>query len=355
MKIDVKEPLVNIIIVTYNQFGLLEKCLQSISQSNYRNLKVCVVDDASSEDDYKRFYNKFHNKKDIKVLRLDKNIGYAGSCNFGLKQVNSGYVIFLNDDTIVSRDWLDELIPYMERNQLVGACQPKIRSLRNKDMFDYAGGAGGYLDVFGFPFVRGRIFESLENDRGQYNDLVNLVWASGACLITRYSIIKRLGGMDEIFFLYEDEVDFCWRLHSAGYLIKYFPSSIIYHYGSATISQYGSARKTFLHHRNFLILFFKNFTVLELIKFLPGRILLDIISMIFYLFKGEFIKSSFAVIAAYVNFIILMPKVLKRRKQVFSNRSRDLKSFPLYRGSIALDYYLFKKRKFSELDRHLFA
>lgn len=342
-------PLVNVVILTCNQFNFISTCLESLLGCNYPNLLVYLVDNNSNLEDYQKFYNKYKNNKRLKFSRLPKNIGFAGGCNNALKKIRSGYIVLLNDDTIVTKNWLNPIIEYMESHPDVGACQPKIKSMRNKDCFEYAGAAGGLMDVFGFPFCRGRIFVDIEKDNGQYDDVVDVVWTSGNCLVTKTEVIKKVGVLDEIFFIYGEEADLCWRMFFHGYRLVFIPNSVVYHYGSGTMKNF--AYKTiFLHHRNGLILLFKNYKVMELIKYLPGRIIFDFIAMFFYIYKNRKFKYFFAVIAAYLNIIYLLPQIIKRRESAAFRVNINKSKYPLFKKSIILERYLFGKKKFSQLE-----
>ncbi|MCL5434771.1 MAG: glycosyltransferase [Patescibacteria group bacterium] len=178
-------PLVNIVIITTDQFAFIGECLGSILDSKYKNIQIFMVYNNSDLSKYQDFYKTYKHFKKIKFLRLTKRTGFGGACNYALKKIKKGYVVLLNDDTIVSKNWLNPIINYMEKHPEVGACQPKIRSMRNKAYFEYAGAGGGFMDVYGYPFCRGRIFYTIEKDNGQYDDIVDVVWTSGNCLITK--------------------------------------------------------------------------------------------------------------------------------------------------------------------------
>lgn len=344
-----KKPTVNIIIVTTNQFKFVGDCIKTVLNSGYPNIKIFLVDNNSNKTEYDRFYNNYKNIKELNFSRLAKNAGFAHACNHAIKRIKKGYIVFLNDDTMVTKHWLEPVIEYMEKNPEVGACQPKIKDMKRKEFFEYAGAGGGFMDVYGYPFCRGRIFYTVEKDRGQYDDTVNVVWTSGNCMITRVDVIKKVGLMDEIFFIYGEEADLCWRMHYYGYRLAYIPSSVVYHYGSGTMGR-ESPRKVFLHHRNGLILLLKNYTIFELIKYLPVRIFLDIISFWYYLIDNKLPMNSLAVLRAYISLFYLMPAIIEKRKTAaFRNCQLNNNYYPLYKKSVILNYFLYKKKKYNQL------
>lgn len=343
-----KEPLVNIIIITTNKFDFIGDCVKSVLKGNYKNIKLFLVDNNSEKQQYLNFYNQHKNIKNVSFLRLKKNNGFAAGCNQALKKIKNGYIVFLNDDTIVSKNWLNPVINYMENNQDVGACQPKIKDMNKKDYFEYAGAGGGFMDVYGFPFCRGRVFFTNEKDKGQYDDQIDVVWTSGNCMITRAKIMKKVGLMDEIFFIYGEEADLCWRMHYFGYRLVYVPSSVVYHYGSGTMGK-PSSRKVFLHHRNGLILMLKNYSPSELVRYLPFRILLDGVAVAYYLLGNKLPSNSIAVVRAYLSLFKLLPTVLKKRKQCLPRVKKNKMPYPLYKKSIILDYFLFNKKFYHQL------
>ncbi len=343
-----KEPLVNIIIVTTNQFKFIEECIHSLMVCGYKNIKIYSIDNNSNKEQYATFYQAHKHNKQIIFTRLKKNAGFAGACNVALKKIKTGYVVFLNDDVIVTKKWLQPIISYMEKHVDVGACQPKIMDMTSKHSFNYAGAAGGLMDVYGYPFCRGRIFYTLEKDKGQYDDIMDLVWCTGACLITRKDVIDRVGLFDEIFFIYGEESDLCWRMHFFNYRLTYIPTSTVYHYGSATMKN-GTFQKTFLHHRNGLILLLKNYTSRELIRYLPIRMMLDLISFWYYfLGQGHFMNAC-AVVWAYIEIIRLSPIIFAKRKSAAFRQNVNVKPYPLYHRSVIVQYFLRNKKIYSSL------
>lgn len=340
-------PLVNIIIVTFNGYKFTEPCILSLFDCSYSNFKIFLVDNASNKKDYDKFFKKYKDNKKIEFIRLDKNLGFGGGCNAALKKIKSGYIVFLSNDAIVTDNWLNPIISYMKNNPCVGACQPKIKDLKRKNYFEYAGAAGGFMDIYGFPFSRGRIFFDLEKDYGQYDDRMDVVWCSGVAIVTKKEVIDKVGFFDKIFFLYAEEADLCWRIHHAGFRLVYIPESIVYHYGMKK----NIIDKTFFNHRNGLIMLIKNYSTFELIRYLPVRLILDCIAFFYYLFTF-FPNHSIDVIKAYLSLLYLIPTVIQHRIQINKLKKVSGKpkfKYPLYSKSIIVEYFLKGKKTFKEL------
>lgn len=343
-----RDPLVNIIIVTWKQFEYIYECIESVLNCGYPNIKIYLVDNNSKRSDYEELYKRYRLIKNIIFFRKKSNTGFAGGCNYALPHIKKGYIIFLNDDVIVTKNWLKPIIEYMGRNPEVGACQPKIRDMKQPEYFEYAGAAGGFMDVYGYPFCRGRIFFTREKDEGQYNDIVDLVWTSGSCMVTKAEVIKKIGVFDESFFMYGEEADLCWRMNFAGYRLVSIPSSIVYHYGSASMKKFQSHKKVFFHHRNGLILLFKNYTLRELFRYFPIRIFLDFVGFWYYFFNAP--SNSFALITGYIHFLYSLPQLLRKRTHApFKSAMKKRPVYPLYKDSIIIDYFLLKRKKFKQL------
>ncbi len=346
-------PPVSVVIITTDQFSFAGECIRSVLLSNYENVKIYLIDNKSNKKKYDEFF-KLHKKySKIKFVRLKKRIGFGGCCNVAIKKIKRGYIVLLNDDTIVTKNWLKPMIFFMEENPNVGAVQPKIKDMRRKQYFEYAGAAGGYMDVYGYPFCRGRVFYTTEKDKGQYNNQVDVAWTSGNCLVTRVDVIKKVGLFDEIFYIYQDEADLCWRMHFHGYKMVYIPKSVVYHYGSGTFGRV-TPWKIFLHHRNTIILLLKNYTRYELIRYLPFRMFLDFVAFWYYLLDNRLPLHSLAILKSYAHLLYLLPNIVERRKNAaFKMDNANKAPYLLYRKSVIVDYFIKKKTKYSQLKMKL--
>lgn len=340
-------PLVSIIILNYNGGKVTETCLNSVLKSRYSNFEIILLDNNSEKKEI-RWLKKHYGKK-IKIVLSKENLGYAGGNNLSAENAKGKYLVFLNNDTVVPFDWLKKPIQRMEKDSKIAFLQPKIKWLKHKNFFEYAGGAGGYLDFFGYPFVRGRIFGSIEEDIGQYDDEREIFWASGVALFCRKNIFKKLGGFDSLFFAYAEENDLCFRAHRAGYKVIYCPGQEIFHLGGYTSNQ-NIFRKIFLIHRNHLILLIKNLRFVDLLLVLPLRLIMDIVSMPYYLYRFKSFKNIRAVISAYGSLILNFPKILKSRNRYqIKNFGYPQKPNLVYRGSIVWQYFIAKQKRWIEI------
>ena len=334
-------PSVAVVILNWNGKHFLEKFLPSVMASDYENLSVIVADN-SSDDDSISFLQK--NYPLIKIIINPVNEGFAKGYNTALKQVDTDYYVLLNSDAEVSKGWIQPVISLMENNKKIAACQPKILSFSNKGQFEYAGASGGWIDKFGYPFSRGRVFEFCENDEGQYNNTAEIFWATGACLFVRASVYNELNGFDEYFFAHQEEIDLCWRMQRAGYKIYVVPGSVVYHVGGGTLPV-GNKRKVFLNFRNNLVMLSKNLPLSEKFWKIPFRISLDNLFGFQALLKGDF-KTFIAIQSAHFNFI----------KWIFTDKEEDkfskikMKNLDgVYNGSIVWQYFINKKKTFFEI------
>jgi GT2 family glycosyltransferase len=327
---------VSVVILNYNGEKLLRQFLPSIIQHS-GNARVIVADNGST-DQSKEFVTT--NFSAVEWIQLDRNFGFCGGYNRALQQVTSAYYVLLNSDVEVTPGWLDGLIELMEHNKHIAAVQPKILAFQNKDQFEYAGAGGGYIDAFGYPFCRGRLFNHTEKDTGQYNDTREVFWASGACMAIRAEVYHTLGGFDETFFAHMEEIDLCWRIQRSGWKVYYSGSSTVYHVGAGTL-QRSNPRKTYYNFRNGLGLIVKHLPFAQLLYRLPLRILLDYLAVIKFTLEGN-LRSSIAVVQAHVDFFRTFRLTRTSRKALkqypFSNRN-------VYTGLIPMDYYLFRKKK----------
>ena len=293
----------SVVILNWNGVGMLQKFLPKVVQySKGEGVEVCVADNGSTDESVTWLRA---NCPDVRLIVLDKNYGFADGYNKALQQVEAEYVVLLNSDVEVTPHWLEPMLMYMDAHPDVAACQPKIRAERNKAYFEYAGAAGGYIDCYGYPFCRGRIFDVVEKDQGQYDDVVPIFWATGAALFIRLKDYRETGGLDGRFFAHMEEIDLCWRLRSRGRGIVCIPQSVVYHVGAATLKK-ENPRKTFLNFRNNLLMLYKNLPDKELKKVLFVRGILDWVAAVVFYLKGDG-KNARAVIQARKEFKQIRP------------------------------------------------
>jgi len=334
-------PSVAVVILNYNTKYFLEKFLKSVVNSSYSNFQIYVADNASTDESVQFIIDQY---PQVKLIVLEKNYGFTGGYNRALKQINSDYYILLNSDVEVKSDWIEPLVELAEKTPNIGAIQPKILDYKKPSKFEYAGACGGFIDKYGFPFCRGRIFESLEEDFNQYDDEKEIFWATGASMFVKADLYHQLGGLDEDFFAHMEEIDFCWRLHQHGYKVMVCPKSVVYHVGGGTL-QKSNPKKTYYNFRNGLILLIKNLPSNKLVPILLMRLLLDHIAAYRWLFQGKF-GDFFAVAKAHRHFVFRLKywfnKREKANKEVYS-------SSLVYKKSIALKHYLNKVDKYKEL------
>lgn len=332
-----------IAILNWNGKELLEKFLPSvIEHSEFPGVKIFVIDNCSSDDSVS-YLNKYYPR--VQVIILDKNHGFAEGYNRGLAQIDAEYYILLNSDVEVSKNWLD-IIRIMDEDNEIAVCQPKIKSYLQKDHFEYAGAAGGYIDKFGYTFCRGRIFNVYELDSDQYNKISDIFWATGACLFIRAGLFKSAGGLDKNFFAHMEEIDLCWRLKNWGYKIKYCPFSTVFHLGGGTLSK-TNPQKTYLNFRNNLYLLYKNLPPSILYRTLVARMILDAAAGAKFLFGLE-IDNFFAVIKAHFSFYFNCHKLREARKENLKNNI--VYQHPeIYKKSIVFDFFFRKIKTFREL------
>ena len=294
---------VSVVILNWNGLEMLQRFLPGVvSYSQKDEIEVCVADNASTDASCAWVRENFPG---VRLIVLDQNFGFADGYNRALQQVDAEYVVLLNSDVEVTPGWLEPMVAYMDVHPEVAACQPKLRSQRCKTAFEYAGAAGGFLDKYGYPFCRGRIFDVVEEDYGQYDTVSPIFWASGAALFIRLKDYREVGGLDGRFFAHMEEIDLCWRLRSRGRGVICIPQSVVYHVGAATLKK-ENPRKTFLNFRNNLLMLYKNLPEKDLSRVLFVRGLLDWMAMFVFLLKGE-LANARAVMQARKEFHRLRP------------------------------------------------
>ena len=287
---------VAVVILNWNGEQMLRQFLPSVVEHSVLpealgEAVVYVADNGSTDDSLALLKAEFPT---VRTIVFEENYGFADGYNKAFEQIDAEYAVLLNSDVEVTAGWLAPLVEYMDAHPQVGACQPKLMAYHQKNEFEYAGAMGGYLDRYGYPYCRGRIFDTIENDHGQYDTDVPLLWATGACLMARLATYKEVGGLDGRFFAHMEEIDLCWRLRCRGYEVRSVASSVVYHVGGATLNA-GHPRKTFLNFRNNLLMLYKNLPAKELRGVLFVRGLLDYVAAAMFLVKGEWgnVKAVF--------------------------------------------------------------
>lgn len=279
---------VAIVILSWNGSQMLRSFLPSVLKYTEDEATVYVADNGSEDDTLEILATSFPS---VKVISLDKNYGFAEGYNRALQELEAEYVVLLNSDVEVKDRWLTPLVAFMDAHPEVAACQPKIKSWREPKSFEYAGAAGGFLDCYGYPFCRGRIFNSVEEDQRQYDNPMQVFWATGACLFIRLQDYREAGGLDARFFAHMEEIDLCWRLNARGREVWCVPASEVYHVGAATLKRENS-RKTFLNFRNNLLMLYKNLPDNELHHVMRCRAFLDYLAALSFVLKGQFSNAK---------------------------------------------------------------
>lgn len=336
-------PTVAVVILNWNGRSYLEQFLPSLLQSSYPELQIIVADNGSTDDSV--VFLQQHYPQVLQIIN-ERNEGFAKGYNRALQQVEADYYVLLNSDVEVTPGWIAPVIELMEAHTAIGACQPKVLSWHNKELFEYAGGAGGWIDAFGYAFCRGRVFDECERDHGQYDDAAPVFWASGCALFIRGKLFHNLHGFDELFFAHQEEIDLCWRMQLSGHLVYVCPSSVVYHVGGGSLPK-GNPRKVYLNYRNSLIMLYKNYTGKEKRWKIPFRLVLDGISAIQQLFKGNG-HFTITIIKAHISFYRWL---LSAKEKIYFPEKRIATPFGIYNGSIVWQYFVKKKRYFTEIIR----
>ncbi|MDR1881209.1 MAG: glycosyltransferase family 2 protein [Prevotella sp.] len=335
---------VAVVILNWNGRPLLEEFLPSVMQYTVHAGVELVVADNGSSDDSVEFLQRAYPQ--VTRIVLAENYGFAGGYNRALKEVDAEYYVLLNSDVEVTENWLLPVIDYLDKNKDIAAAQPKILARQNKTYFEYAGASGGFLDKYGYPFCRGRIFMEIEEDRNQYDDPVDVLWATGACLFIRSKDFFDAGGFDASFFAHMEEIDLCWRLNCRGKRVVCLPSSVVYHVGAATLRK-ESPRKTFLNFRNNLVMLYKNLPQEKLKRVMAIRLVLDYIAAVQFAVTGKYANAR-EVIKAHKDFYDNKRVYRHVRQENLRKQTQDcIKT--IYPKSILAAYYLKCIRVFSKL------
>ena len=332
-----------VVILSYNGRKWHELFLPLIVAEARDQYDVVVVDNASTDDTLQYVKDNFPT---VKIVRIGINRGFASGYAEALQQIYAKYYVLLSADFEVTEGWFPPLLTAMQQTPGLAACQPKIKYWKDKEKFEYAGAGGAFLDKWGYLFCRGRIFNDLETDTGQYDDNIEVFWASGGCLMVRADLYHKVGGLDADLYAHMEEVDLCWRLKNAGYRIGYIGGSTVYHVGGSVIS-YGSPQKLFYNYRNSLVLLLKNEQAGKLIWLFPLRLILDGISALQLLAGGKF-KLVATIFKAHMNFYAHLRKWLKhRRKAQLTVTHRNEEG--TYPHSIVWQYFALRKKTFPKL------
>lgn len=338
-------PEIAIVILNWNGQDFLKKFLGNVIQYSDSPLTEIYVADNGSTDDSVKWVSE--NYPTVRLIRLGSNHGFAGGYNLALAQIKAKFYLLLNSDIEVTEGWLEPLVRHMNSSPGSAACQPKVRSWSKKDHFEYAGASGGYIDKYGYPFCRGRIFGHIEKDEAQYDNMAQVFWTSGACMMVRAEAWEKCGGFDDSFFAHMEEIDLCWRFIRAGYTLECIPSSVVYHVGGGTLP-YNSPFKTYLNFRNSLYLLYKNLPQKDLKRILFMRRVLDGAAALMFLFKGH-ISSFGSVWKAHMDYYRNLPDLRMKRAGVQKTGKNNYSSTVLNK-SIVFEFYARGRKTFSSLD-----
>lgn len=330
-----------VVILNWNTRKHLETFLPDlILHTNYPDVNIVVADNASTDDSVAFVKSKY---PQIQLVQLGTNYGFAGGYNMALKQIEAEYYVLLNSDIEVTSNWLPPLINLLDKNKGIAACMPKLRSYFNRTAFEYAGAAGGFIDKYGYPFCKGRVFDTIEVDSGQYDGIHEVFWATGACMVVRASVFHEQQGFDAYFFAHQEEIDLCWRMINAGYKIYCNTNSVVYHLGGGTLPK-TNPHKTYLNFRNNLILLYKNLPGNRLYFVLVLKLLLDGLAGLRFLVAGKPL-DCIAIIKAHMSFYKYAGSY---------NRPGNTKVIPgnlIYAGSVVYAYFVKKNKTYTLLTR----
>lgn len=325
-----------VVILNWNGKKLLETFLLQVVACSPQ-ATIYVADNASTDDSMAYISTYF---PDVKIIKNNENYGFALGYNIALQQVEEEYYCLLNSDIEVTENWLTEIIKTFDNQKDTAIIQPKILDYKNKEYFEYAGAAGGFIDQYGYPFCCGRIFDTIEKDFGQYNATTPIFWASGACFFIRKNVFRKLNGFDDYFFAHQEEIDLCWRAFNAGYKAQYIPNAVVYHVGGATLHE-SNPKKTFLNFRNSLLMLLKNLPKNKLFPVIFTRLLLDGVAGIQFIFKGKF-SHCWAIVKAHFYFYHLINLYYKKRN-LYQNpnyyKTKSIVFSYFFKGKKTFDQY----------------
>lgn len=341
-------PLVDVVVLNHNGKRFLDECIQSLQQGTYSNFNIYLLDNASTDDDVE--YVRSHYPS-VKIIQNPLNNGYCAAYNLAFAQCEGKYIVCLNNDVTVAPDWIEHLVELAENDESIGALQPKLVSYYDPSKFEYAGASGGMMDVFGYPFLRGRLFDTMEEDNGQYDDIVEVFWASGAAMMVRKDALPHSGLLDEDIVHHMDEIDLCWRLRMAGYRAVVQPRSVIRHIGGATIPT-ASFKKIYWNHRNALYLMIKNYESWNAIKFGLVHTFLDHVAAARAIVNLNFTMAS-GIFSAHL-WIISHWRLLMRKRneaQKLRKRSDSEVIHYMYNKSVVWQYFIRGRKSYNQLSK----
>lgn len=331
---------VAVVILNWNGREFLRNFLPSVLANSMNVAEVIVADNASTDSSIEFLQDNF---PEVRIITNRTNGGFARGYNDSLAEVDADYFVLLNSDIEVTPNWIQPVIALMESDKSIAACQPKLLSYYDRGKFEYAGAAGGFIDKYGYPFCRGRIFQHIETDEGQYNDAIEIFWATGACMFVRADLYRQFNGLDADFFAHMEEIDFCWRLKNGGYKVMYCPDSVVYHVGGGTLPK-KSSQKTYLNFRNNLALLYKNLPTHLVIPVFMVRFPLDGIAAFKFLLDGGF-RDFYAVLRAHLYFYSHLLELRRKRKLLAKSMVHGI-----YNKTLVKEYYINKKTLFTQLD-----
>lgn len=337
---------VSIIIPHWNGIETISECLESLSHTNFDSFEIIVSDNASTDGSQKWIKDNYPK---VRLLENDQNYGYAGGCNKGAEIANGKFLLFLNNDTVQDPDWLGHLIRCIEKNDEIAAVQPKILNYFDKNIFDYAGGSGGHMDMFCYPFARGRLFLEQEKDKGQYDTAEQCFWASGTSILVRKDLFNEAGEFDKVFFAHMEEIDLCWRLQAMGYQIWVEPRSIVFHKNAVSLPMH-SHRKYYLNHRNSLLMLLSNYSLPNAFYIGTIRIMLEFIALVYAIVKFDMNHASG--IIRSLSWVVFHPFTIMVRRKRFKKLRKFKDSHilkKLFNKPIVVLHYLGGKKTYFEM------
>jgi len=341
-------PKVDVVVLNYNGKKFLDDCFQSLRKTSYPAMQVYLLDNGSTEDDVA--YTREH-YPEVEIILNPPNNGFCAAYNKALRQCTGNYFLCLNNDVTVKPDWLTHLVETAEADPRIGALQPKIVSFFDESKFEYAGSSGGMIDIYGYPFLRGRVFDTIEDDHGQYNDVTDVFWTCGAAMFIRREILEEVGLFDEDIVHHMDEIDLNWRIQLQGYTCKVVPQSVILHYGGATI-QAESFKKMYWNHRNSIYLMLKNYNCRHAFTKTLVHFLLDYVAVAQSIFSFRFTRAK-AIFAAHFWIMRHPGLILQKRKEVQAKRTVNDEEMlkKMYPKSVVIQYFLLKRKTFAALTK----